>query len=73
MVPMYVQIRKPSTSKFVHIQDKDEKTVDRIDVLSSDVKIQGKKLILNTNNHLNFTLSEYTMTLEDGMVCMHGY
>ena len=67
-LPTYVQICKPSNSKYVYIQDRDEKTVDRIDVLSPEVKIQGKKLTLNTNAHLKSKMSKYTVTLEEGTV-----
>ena len=61
-----VQVRKPSTSKYISIQDKHGKVVDRINVLSDDVQILGKKLTFSTNFHWNDS-KDYVMVFEQGV------
>lgn len=65
-----IQIRKPSTSKYISIQDKHGKVVDRVNVLSDDVQILGKKFTFSTNFHWNDS-KDYVMLFEQGALCKH--
>ena len=69
-----LQISKPLTSKYVYVQDAKGKVMDKIDVLSQNVKISEKKLELYTDFHWNSD-TKYTMVFEQGKhntirVCM---
>lgn len=60
----HVQIRKPLSSKYVYIRDEKGKTLDKIDVLSANVKTEGNKFTLNGNFRWNF---KYAMVFEEGI------
>ena len=61
-----MQISKPSTSKYIYVQDKYGKVVDKIDVLSDDVQILERKISFSTAFLWNDKM-DYTMMFEQGI------
>ena len=65
MLYIQLQVRKPYTSRYIYIQNKRGKVVEKINMLSDDVKIMGKVVTFNTNFHWNDSV-DYEMVFEQG-------